>query len=337
MIQRTLAILRARNLEFLRDRASLSWNLAFPFLLIFGLALTFSNQDKPVYKVGILPHDVSSNNFNFQKTRFIDFVPEINEAESITKVARHQIDLLIDVNQQPARYWINPTSKNGYFAEQLFLRSVNDQAQRINVEGKAIGYVDWLVPGVLAMNMMFSCLFGIGYVIVRYRKTGYLKRLSATPVTATEFLIAQILSRVGLTLITVVIVYAGISIFVDFPMHGNHFLLLLVAALGAISLTSLALCFSARGASEELANGLINLALWPMMMFSGVWFSLEGTAKPIQWLSQVFPLTHMVNAARAIMLEGAGFAQIWLNLTVLASMSLIFIIIGTCLFRWTND
>ena len=89
--------------------------------------------------------------------------------------------------------------------------------------------------------------------------------------------------------------------------------------------------------SEELAGGLLNLVTWPMMILSGVWFSLEGTPDIVQWASKLFPLTYMLDGARKIMIDGAGIAGIWLELTVLTAMSVVFLALGAALFRWKSD
>ena len=111
-------------------------------------------------------------------------------------------------------YWINDESPKGYILEQVLRGSTAPpEFDKQRVSGRVIRYVDWVVPGVLAMNMMFSCLFGVGYVIVRYRKNGMLKRLKATPLTPLEFLSAQVASRWWLTLATTVLVFAGADFF----------------------------------------------------------------------------------------------------------------------------
>jgi ABC-2 type transport system permease protein len=147
---------------------------------------------------------------------------------------------------------------------------------RSTVSGRSVGYVDWLVPGVLGMNMMFSCLFGVGYVIVRYRKNGFLKRLNATPLKAFEFILAQVTSRLMLIMSVTTLVFIGTHFLIGFYMSGSYLALLLVAVLGACSMISLGLLIAARVASEEFAGGLLNMLSWPMMFLSGVWFSLEG-------------------------------------------------------------
>ena len=144
---------------------------------------------------------------------------------------------------------------------------------------------------------------------MRYRKSGFLKRLHATPLTAFEFLSAQVLSRLLLILFVTLILYVGISIIIGFHNAGSFFTLALVAILSALSMIALGLTIAARFSSEELVGGLLNLLTWPMMLLSGIWFSLEGSPRWMQWIAHIFPLTHALDAARAVMLDGAGAAR----------------------------
>jgi ABC-type multidrug transport system permease subunit len=194
--------------------------------------------------------------------------------------------------------------------------------------------VDWLIPGVLGMNIMFSALFGVGYVIVRYRKNGVLKRLRATPLSAFEFISAQIASRLLMIVAVTVLVYVGTDLVVDFRMVGSYWLLFLILLLGALSMISVGLLIAARITSEEAANGLLNLMSWPMMLLSGVWFSLEGSHPLVQNLSLILPLTHMVEAARVVMIEGAGLTDVASQLFILSLFTLCFVFIGSKTFRW---
>ena len=104
-----------------------------------------------------------------------------------------------------------------------------------------------------------------------------------------------------------------------------------------MAMTAMGLVVAARVASEELAGGLLNLVSWPMMLLSGVFYSLDGAPAAVQWLAQVFPLTHMLDAARAVMLDGAGVVAIAHHLLVLAAMAVGFLLIGAAGFRWTQD
>jgi ABC-2 type transport system permease protein len=330
-MQRFMAVLIARNKEFLRDRAALSWNIIFPFLIVIGFAFAFSGNNDDQYKVGIIQLDKTSTP-DFLQLQHIQFIPVDNQSMAMTKVARHQLDMLLDVDSN--HYWINSASAKGYFLERLLITSNKNSYTREMLTGPQIRYVDWLIPGVLGMNMMFSALYGVGYVIVRYRKNGVLKRLKATPLNALEFLSAQLASRLWLILTVVTVIYFGTNFFVHFIMHGNYLNLLAVFAVGAFSMICLGLVIASRLRSEELADGMLNLVTWPMMFLSGVWFSLDGLHPWVQKLGQAFPLTHITTAARAIMLDGASLADVAGHLAILAIMSFIFLLLGAFLFRW---
>ncbi len=337
MLKRIYAIFRARNLEFIRDRGTMAWNFILPVMLMFGLSFIFS-ADRPVYTVGVLQSaaEIDTAAHPFLETRFIDFVLIEDEETGYDRVARHQLDLLVQFEGQP-QYWVNPDSRKGYFAELALLES--DLAQQYplrkeQIEGDAIRYVDWVLPGILGMNMMFSSLFGVGYVVVRYRKNGFLKRLRATPLRSIEFVIAQVVSRLTLIVLITSFLFLGTKFFLDTRMDGSYLALLTVLIIGAISLISLGLMISARVTSEELAGGFLNLATWPMMLLSGVWFSLESASAWVQKVSAVFPLTHVLDAARAVMIDGAGFVQIAPQLTILVIMSAVFLSFGALVFRW---
>ncbi len=270
MWNRIYALFVARNLEFVRDRSALAWSVLLPVLIIFVFAFAFTDDNPEKFKVGLISGStIEGAAATFGDTRYIKFIDFDEVESSLQKVERHQVDLLFDPASN--RYWINQTSPNGYIVEKLLIAAYADSGetlQKILVAGDEIRYIDWVIPGVIAMNIMWGALFGIGYVIVRYRKFGVLKRLSATPVTAVEFLCAQILSRLWLLLVVNIVIFIGMDLFVDFRMHGSYFNLLLVFTLGCINLICCGLVVAARISSEEVANGVLNLFSWPINTIS---------------------------------------------------------------------
>lgn len=343
-MRRLLTLIHARNLEFVRDRSSLGWNLVMPFFLIFGLALAFSGDGKPLFKVAVYQPSQSLNAqyHPFLGLAHVEFYGVTEWQKTLDKVARHQVDMLLNLNppqtpsDPPLGYWINLQSPNGYVIEKL-LHSTDSQLQKHDTENQPISYVDWVIPGVLGMNMMFSAMFGVGFVIVRYRKSGYLKRLNATPLRPVEFLLAQLVSRLVIVVITSALVFLAIQWTLGFAMHGQYVDLLVVAILGSSALVALSLLTTARVASEELAGGLLNLVTWPMMLLSGVWFSLEGSSPWLQSFAQIFPLTPLLEAVRAITIDGATLADLTTPMATLALMTLVFVALGASLFKWSDE
>jgi ABC-type multidrug transport system permease subunit len=330
--KRFLAVFKARNIEFFRDRSSLGWNLIFPVLLLAGFSIIFSGDGKAQYKVGVL--NAAQQQSDFLKTHFIDFISYENLTKATLKLDQHSIDLVIDFKQK--KYWVNENSPKSYLVEKIFLSQQSGFEKEVTT-GKPIRYVDWVLPGILGMNMMFSCLFGVGYVIVRYRKNAVLKRLKATPLTAFEFVSAQLVSRLFIVLFISSIVYTGCNLLFDFYMLGSYLDLLVIAVLGAFCLISLGLLMASRSKSEELTGGLLNLTTWPMMMLSGVWFSLEGAPQALKIVADFLPLTHLVAGARKIITEGATLGDISHHIMVLVLMSTIFLTLGAYLFNWNSE
>lgn len=341
--KRFLALFSTRNKEFFRDRSSLSWNILMPVLIVAGFSFTFSGDIGQQFKVAVINKSTATTQSKeFFKLKHIEFYSVSSDKDGISKaikkVQRHQVDMLLNAENQ--KYWVNTESPKGYLVEKILLGFKQPNSQQTStftkqvVSGKKIRYIDWVIPGILSMNMMFSALFGVGFVIVRYRKNGMLKRLKATPITAFEYLSAQIVSRMILIVLVTAFVFYGTNYFVDFVMNGSHFNLFLVFALGALSMISLGLIIAARITSEETAGGLLNLFSWPMMFFSGVWFSLEGATPIMQSIAEIFPLTHVTAAARAIMIDGANLAEISYHLIVLTVQSVVFLLFGAWFFKW---
>ena len=325
------AIVYARTMEFVRDRGTLFWNLMFPIVLVIGFSFAFSGNDETMFKIGVIGNETLAEGSFLELNAIETIFYEIDKEETLEKLRRHQVDMIIDFNEKS--YYLNKESSATDLLRSLGSEDLASFSEK-EISGKAIRYVDWLVPGIIGMNMLFSCMFGVGFVIVRYRKNGVLKRMKATPVTPLTFISAQMVSRFFIVLITSIVVFTGTNFFLKFVVNGSYILLILITMLAIFCMISFGLIFAARIKSEELASGLMNLLTFPMIIFSGVFFSLEGTPQFMQTVSKFFPLTHFIEGARLIMIDGAGFVQILPNLVVLGGMTIVFLIIASALFRW---
>ncbi len=346
--KRFWAIFMARNREFFRDRAAFGWNFLFPFLIVAGFGIMFGGRQYTVYKVGIFPYEseiVSVKNLNlpakFLNSQHLKFIGFKNAEEGLKKLQYHKIDLLLKIGSKPYQYWISNTSPKGYVIEKIFKSSLlplnnSGLAVKKEIEGNEIRYIDWLFPGILAMNMMFSALWGVGYIVVRYRKNGVLKRLKATPLTAFEYLSAQMVSRIFILMFTLSVVWIGCDLMFSFHVEGSYLSIFLIFFVGSLSLTALGLVMASRGTSEEFSTGILNFIAWPMMFLSEVWFSLEGAPKWVKAFAEIFPLTHLLRAVRKVMHEGSGVLDVSLELSILTLMALAFLTVGASMFSWNK-
>jgi len=338
-VRQFAALFKARNMEFVRDRGTLIWNLVFPLFLVLGIAFAFSGGDEKLYKIGIV--GTSDTALPIVAMEQMQIIPYDNTGAALEKLERHQIDLVVDYESR--QFTINSESNKGRLLRDLFIAQQGSTTlatpasalfSENTVSGRATRYVDWLVPGVIGMNMMFSSLFGVGYVIVRYRKNGVLKRFKASPVNAFNFVSAQAASRLVIVLLTSVFVFTGTNLILHFMMRGSYLNLLLLTVLGILCMISIGLVFASRMRSEEMAGGILNAVTFPMLALSGVFFSLEGSPPILRTISRAFPLTHFTEAARKIMLDGAGLGQIAPNLLVLGGMTIVFLLLSAALFKW---
>jgi ABC-type multidrug transport system permease subunit len=346
--KRFWTMFKARNREFFRDRAAFGWNFLFPFLIVAGFGVIFGGKSHTEYNVGLFPSQTvkvapaeSAIPDGFRKMRYIKFVGVATRAEGLEKLKHHKIDFLLKLGGPPYEYYVSDASPKGFVVEQMFKASLmppdfSSEAQKKEIQGTAIRYLDWLFPGILAMNMMFSALWGVGYVVVRYRKNGVLKRLKVTPLSAFEYLSAQALSRIFLLMFTLIIVWLGCDFIFDFTVQGSYVDLLLIFFLGSMSLTALGLVLASRGTSEEFTTGTLNFISWPMMFLSEVWFSLEGAPAWVKSISNIFPLTHILTAVRKIMHDGASLLDVGVEITILALMTLGFLSLGAGMFSWNK-
>jgi ABC-type multidrug transport system permease subunit len=257
---------------------------------------------------------------------------------------KHQRDLVIDPIS--ATYWVNPESSASRFAERLLVSGVLAGGGQGGWEmqaaaGSPIRYVDWLLPGLVGMNLMFSALFGVGFVIVRYRKNGVLKRLQVTPTHPFEFLLAQVASRVLVILGTALLILYGGAFLTGAQNKGALLDIVVLLVCGSLAMISIGVLVASRTGSEELAGGLVQVVSWPMMLFSGIWFSIDELHPWFIRAADLFPLTHLLRALRAIWLDGSGLVQadgvVIRSALILLAFAVVFLLAGASMFRWNDD
>ena len=198
-------------------------------------------------------------------------------------------------------------------------------------------YVDFLVPGILGMNIMGGGLWGVGFAIVQMRIRKVLKRLVATPMKKNHFLWSVLASRLVFLIPGVIIILSFSWLTFGVVVRGSWFSVFVVILLGSLTFSGIGLLVACRANSVEMVSGLMNLVMLPMWLFSGIFFSTDRFPDAIQPIVQALPLTPLIGALRAITLEGAGLfepAQL-LRLAIMAAWSIVSFVVALKLFRWT--
>jgi ABC-type multidrug transport system permease subunit len=338
-MRKFLALLVARNKEFYRDKGTLGWTFLFPFIVLAGFAYGYSGRQDPLLQLRATPAAA----VDAPALKAVGALPGVklvgadDPAAALQKLERYEVDAVVTAGPGGTlTYRLNEDSDKGRLAEHLLREAAGPGARlvRVPVAGRHIRYADWLLPGLLAMNIMFGSMFGVGYVIVRYRKNGVLKRLRATPLGAFQFLAAQLVSRMLLMVLTSWVVLLGARVVIGFRPQGSWLDFTVFLAISAMAMIAVGLVVAARIASEEVADGILNMMTWPMIFLSGIWFSLDGASPWVLRAAQLVPLKHVVDGLRAILIEGAPIAQLGPQIAVLAAISVALTALGSAIFRW---
>ena len=195
-------------------------------------------------------------------------------------------------------------------------------------------YIDFLVPGLLGMNLLGSGVWGIGFSIVDARRKRLLKRLVATPMPKAAYLASFILSRIALLVLEAAVLLLFARFAFGVPLRGSFISLAVICVLSALAFGGLGLLIASRPRTIEGASGLMNLAMVPMWVFSGIFFSSTRFPAVVQPFVQALPLTAVNNALRANMLEGASLAQVTPELAIVTAWLVVCFAAALALFRW---
>jgi ABC-type multidrug transport system permease subunit len=211
-------------------------------------------------------------------------------------------------------------------------RSSNESIKPLTVTGTR--YVDFLVPGLIAMGVMMSIMWGISYEIIDNRSKKLLRRMVATPMKKSHYLIALITVRLGMNFVESGLLFLFTWLAFGIRVQGSIPALLTIFMAGNIAFAGIAIFMSSHTAKTEIGNGLINLVSMPMMVLSGIFFSYHNFPEWSSSIIQKFPLTMLADGIRSVFIEGAGFAEITIPSLILAGTGIIFFVTGLKIFRW---
>jgi ABC-2 type transport system permease protein len=333
-----LTLVRFR--EFIREPEALFWVFVFPILLAAGLGLAFRNRPADVLVVGTTAGELAGA-MRMEKQLSVKEFATRPAGESALREGRIAL-LAVPGENEAVLYRFDDTNPEGRTARMLADAAIQRAAGRSDIiaagdehmREAGSRYIDFLVPGLVGMNLMGSAMWGIGFAIVDARRKKLMKRLVATPMPRHYYLLSFVFSRLVLLVFEVGAVL-GFGIFVfGVPVRGALGTLAVLCVVGSMSFGALGLLIASRVQTIEAASGLMNLVMMPMWIMSGVFFSSQRFPDAIQPVIKALPLTATIDALRGHMLQGAGFGQLAPQFAILLTWMVLSFVITLRMFRW---
>ena len=339
LIELTLARFR----EFLREPEAVFWVFAFPVLLACALGLAFRNQGAPDVLVGVLrggavaPQGIVATLEPVKGVR----VRVVDRAEADVALRNGAIHLLV-VPGAPVTYELDPSrpeSRVSRFVVDDVLQAGAGRRPALPVADRLVTvpgsrYIDWVVPGLLGMNIMGTGMWSIAFSVVNSRVRKLLKRLIATPMRRRDYLMSQMASRLIFLVLEVGLLLGFAVPVFGIPVNGSWLLLAALCVLGALAFSGLGLLVASRAQTIEGVSGLMNLVMVPMWVFSGVFFASENFPEAMQPFISLMPLTALNQALRGVMIDGSGVTTLVTQVAILAGWTIVSFTAALRLFRW---
>jgi ABC-type multidrug transport system permease subunit len=335
LVQLTLV----RVLEFMREPEALFWVFAFPVLLAAGLGIAFRNRPADVLKIAAATPELAQS---LRQEKLLD-VQQLDSEAAQEALRTGKVALLAAPGSNGAvEYRYDDTNPEGSAARLLADRAIQKAAGRVDpvattdqlMREAGSRYIDFLIPGLLGMNLMGSAIWSMGFAIVDARRKKLLKRLVASPMPRPYYLLSFLLSRILMLVVEVGVLVGFGAVLFHVPLRGSLLDLGILCLLSSLSFSALGLLLASRARTIEAASGLMNVVMMPMWIASGVFFSSQKFPDMMQPFIKALPLTAVIDALRANMLQGSNLAQMAPQVGVIAFWLVICFALALKLFRW---
>jgi len=337
-----LTLVRFR--EFIRQPEAVFWTFVFPILLAVGLGLAFRSKAPERPQVGVITGRPGADRIIASLTKDSSVVvQQVDDSAGARALRTAKIALLVVAQgDSGVQYVYDPQRGESANARLIVDRAIQVGAGRADpvrvaerkVTERGSRYIDFVIPGLLGMNLMGSGIWGIGFSIVDSRSKRLLKRFMATPMSRAEYLMAFLFSRMFFLIIEVVTLLGFGALVFGVPLRGPLIELGAICLVSALAFGGLGLLIASRAKTVEGVSGLMNLVMLPMWIFSGVFFSSSNFPSVVQPIIKALPLTAVNDALRANMLEGTHLAGLGLEMTVIVAWLVISFVAALKLFRW---
>ena len=331
----------AKIREFLREPEAVFWVFLFPVLLAVVLGFAFREKPPDRIPVGVISGP-GAEPAVAALSRSSALLPKAypgNEGHEALRTGK--VSLLVEPGP-PVVFHLDetrPDSRIARLAADDALQRAAGRADRLPVRDRLVTekgsrYIDFLIPGLLGMNLMGTGIWSLAFSIVTARNRRVLKRLIATPMRRGDYLLSQIFGRL-IFLIPEIALLAGFGwLAFDVPMRGSLLLFFGLCLLGTMSFCGLGLLIASRVQTIEGVSGLANFVMMPMWLLSGVFFSNERFPDVVQPLIRILPLSALNDALRGIMNEGHGLAETAPEIVIITLWGLVSFAVALKIFRW---
>jgi len=327
--------------EFLREPEALFWVFAFPIVLALALGLAFKSRGPDVVRIAVAEGELAAEiQASLDASERIEAV-RLPAAEAFARLRAGRVALVVHPGD-PLVLEYDSTRTESDVARLVVEGALQESAGRRDVRvirdrkvsEPGARYIDFLIPGLLGLNIMGTGMWGVGFGIVKSRNHKLLKRFIASPMRKSEFMLSYMLARLFFLAIEVTSVVAFGWLVFDVPVRGSLLTLAGVCVLGAMTFSGLGLLVASRAQTIEGVSGLMNLVMVPMWIFSGVFFAYSHFPDAMQPVIKALPLTALNDALRSVMLDGAGLAANGGLLLLLAAWGGVTFVAALKVFRW---
>ena len=332
----------ARTREFLREPEAVFWTFFFPVLMALALGIAFRDGEPGPIPVGVERGGVGDVAFAALDSSGM-LAPRWLEPADVDRALRDgDVHLVVRAGPDRWAYRFDPQREEARTARLAVDAAIQHSAGRRDVRAvedervvaRGSRYIDFLIPGLIGLNLLSSGLWGAGFTIVRMRSGKLLKRLMATPMRKREFLLSFILARMVWLAPELLLLLAFAWLVFDYALVGSLVAALAVCVLGAFTFSGIGLLTASRAKTTEAVSGIMNLVGMPMWILSGVFFSYDNFPRVIHPIIRALPLTAFLDAMRGIMNDGATLLQVWPELAVLVAWGIGCFVLALAIFRW---
>lgn len=335
-----LTLVRIR--EFLREPEAVFWTFFFPVLMALALGFAFRERGPEPAEVGVVRGAVDAVVFDALDKSPDTHVRWLEPAEVAAALRDAKVALVVEAGPDGVEYRFDPTRPEAHTARLATDAVIQEAAGRrdvrpttdVKVTARGSRYIDFLIPGLIGLNLLSTGLWGVGYTLVRMRTGKLLKRLMATPMSRGKFLLSFMLGRMAFLAVELGVLLAFAWFVFHVEVKGSLVSVLLISFLGAFAFTGLGLLIASRVRTTEGVSGLMNMASFPMWILSGVFFSYEHFPEAVQPVIRALPLTALLDALRAVMNDGATLLGVAGPLAIVAAWGAGCYALALGIFRW---